>query len=173
MEGALLGVGAIDGGVEEGADYTLTCAEFEQLLDHIGALEEALDLASVDWCRICGHTADTCGDDAWMETDTLCSSCRYQVEEADDDEGWQVRDLLTGEVLGDQEGSIIFTDRETAELSAAMGVSLFQLSACQACAWRGRYPEETGTCPECGGEVHGLDEGRRVDGRPVTGGAHA
>ena len=161
-----LAVMAREGGPPDGALFELPCEEFIRILEHIEVLQETILETLGDFCELCGCTQHTaCPEGCHWVAEGLCSSCQYQVEEADDDDGWQVVDLLTGEPLGDDDGPIIYMARKTAELSASMGVALFQVAACQACDWTGRYPEETGTCPTCGGAVRCLDEYRAVDGR--------
>jgi hypothetical protein len=156
-------------GAAEGAMAKLTCRELLQLLDHIDILGAALDVEAGDYCRVCGCTEHVaCPEECHWVAEGLCSSCQYQVEPADDgEEGWQIRDLLTGEILGanDEAGVTIYLDRKVAEASALMGVPLYQVAACEACDWHGCYPEATGVCQDCGGQVRGLDEYRAIDGR--------
>lgn len=155
-------------GAAEDAPFELSCREMLQLLDHVDILGAALDVEAGDYCRVCGCTENiACPEICHWVAEGLCSSCQHQVEEADDGEGFQVRDLLTGELLGDEQGAIIYLDRRTAGLSALQGVALYQVGECQSCGRRGRYPEEAGSCPSCGGEVRGLDEYRAVDGRAL------
>lgn len=160
-------------GVAEDALFELPCREMVQLLDHLDALGEALDLEAGGYCRICGCTEHLAceGGCSWV-AEGLCSSCQYQVEPAEDgaedgSEGWQVVDLLTGEPLGDEDGTVIYLERRAAERSAQLGRVLVQVCECAAgCGWTGRYPLTTGCCPACGDGVLGTDRWTtRADGR--------